>query len=102
MRRKRTIPCKECLVLPICKQKVWIDCILLFNYMKVNTTYETGEAGKRIKNRKGNKAWNEVNKLFRREEEAVKIVMSKGSRDNIYKVEPLQYYREREGVKNDS
>jgi len=58
------IPCKDCLILPVCKNKESIICEYLYDFMEENASYTKG--GKFIQDKKGIQAWSQINELFKK------------------------------------
>lgn len=83
------IPCKDCLVLGVCKNKIRICCDLLYRYMEENTSYSDEPDGKLIHDGKGPKAWREVESFFEKSYGVVVIRQEKGRHGSqTYTIEP--------------
>ena len=77
--KMKSIPCKDCLVLAACKNKKTIICDLLVNHMRKNTVYKKTNGGKLLE---GIEVWNQVDRLFQREDAEVWIRPSDQSKDD--------------------
>lgn len=57
------IPCEECIVLAICRQKTDFKCDILYDFMNKNIEYENGKV---VNGSQSYKIWCEINKYFQR------------------------------------
>ena len=81
------IPCKDCLVLAICKSKDHVECDLLYEYMYNNIEYDdTPGGGFMIPTDEGLRVWAEVESYFQREFLQVTVCSDVPTRPGFYAV----------------